>query len=386
MEPGENRIEINVVGANGVSLTYTIDLFREYPTADSSDKTLQYSVSTNSNLIPVGIALDTALYVSRGDSSYRKFCVQFPFGVRLWFKGTTYFRSTCVDLDFSKASIDTLFLEDEYGNKHVIFVEDDNTAEIKKDAEDDDSGEDDEENENIPQPYRALLGHKVYATGNVTLYDRASISADEVVGETVEVCAGANVLAQMTVEGDVLLRSNSNVEDVTMGGNLYVQDGASYGKIEHRDVHIADIPVNYFVTGITDFIAGVNETATISSGAYKDFHAYANSEIHFESGEYYFDSFVVEPDVKVYFDGPVRLWVQNAISIADRANLYNSPGGAKNVFLYTNTSSLMYFGVSSDFASILVAPYATVSLAPQSRWEGLIWANNIYVQADAVIE
>lgn len=190
----------------------------------------------------------------------------------------------------------------------------------------------------------------------------------------------------MTVEGDVLLRSNSNVEDVIMGGNLYMQDGASYGKIEHRDVHIADIPVNYFVTGITDFIAGVNDTVTISSGAYKDFRAYANSEVHFESGEYYFDSFVVEPDVKVYFDGPVRLWVQNAISIADRANLYNSPGGAKNVFLYTNTPALMYFGVSSDFASILVAPYATVSLAPQSRWEGLIWANNIYVQADAVIE
>lgn len=386
LEPGENRIEINVIGANGVSLTYTIDLFREYPTADSSDKTLQYSVSTNSNLIPVGIALDTALYVSRGDSSYRKFCIQFPFGVHLWFKGTTYFRSTCIDLDFTKSPVDTLLLEDENGNRHVIFVEDDNTAEIKKGEEDDDSGEDDGENENIPQPYRTLLGHKVYATGNVTLYDRASISADEVVGKTVEVCAGANVLAQMTVEGDVLLRSNSNVEDVTMGGNLYMQDGASYGKIEHRNVHIADIPANYFVTGITDFIAGVNDTATISSGAYKDFHAYANSEIHFESGEYYFDSFVVEPDVKVYFDGPVRLWVQNAISIADRANLYNSPGGAKNVFLYTNTPGLMYFGVSSDFASILVAPYATVSLAPRSRWEGLIWANNIYVQADAVIE
>lgn len=386
LEPGENHIEINIIGTNGVSLTYLIDLLRENPTTELANTTLRYNVSTNSNLISVGMALDTALYVSRGDSAYRKFCIQFPFGVHLWFKGTTYFRSTCIDLDFTKAPIDTLLLEDENGNKHVIFVEDDNTAEIKKDDEGDGSGEDDEENENIPQPYRTLLGHKVYATGNVTLYDRASISADELVGETVEVCAGASVLAQMTVEGDVLLRSNSNVEDVIMGGNLYMQDGASYGKIEHRDVHIADIPVNYFVTGITDFIAGVNDTVTISSGAYKDFRAYANSEVHFESGEYYFDSFVVEPDVKVYFDGPVRLWVQNAISIADRANLYNSPGGAKNVFLYTNTPALMYFGVSSDFASILVAPYATVSLAPQSRWEGLIWANNIYVQADAVIE
>lgn len=384
LEPGENRIEINVIGANGVSLTYAIDLFREYPTADSSDKTLQYSVSTNGSLIPVGTALDTALYVSRGDSSYRKFCVQFPFGVHLWFKGTAYFRSSCIDLDFTKSPVDTLLLEDENGNKHVIFVEDDNIAENKNEGGDDSSGVD--ENENIPLPYRTLLGRKVYATGYMALYDRASISADEVVGKTVEVCAGANVLAQMTVEGDVLLRSNSNVEDVTMGGNLYVQDGASYGKIEHRDVHIADIPVNYFVTGITDFIAGVNETATISSGAYKDFHAYANSEIHFESGEYYFDSFVVEPDVKVYFDGPVRLWVQNGISIADRAGLYNSPGEAENVFLYTNTSGPMYFGVYSDFASILAAPFASVSLAPRSRWEGLIWANNIYVQADAVIE
>lgn len=384
LEPGENRIEINVIGANGVSLTYTIDLFREHPTADSSDKTLQYSVSTNSNLIPVGIALDTALYVSRGDSSYRKFCIQFPFGVHLWFKGTTYFRSTCVDLDFSKASIDTLFLEDEYGNKQVIFVEDDNIAENKNESDDDSSGVD--ENENIPLPYRNLLGHKVYATGYMALYDRASISADEVVGETVEVCAGANVLAQMTVEGDVLLRSNSNVEDITLGGNLYMQDGATHGQIEHREVHIADIPVSYFVTGIMDFIVGVNDSATISSGAYKDFHAYANSEIHFEEGEYYFDSFVVEPDVRVYFDGPVRLWVQNGISIADRAGLYNSPGGAENVFLYTNTTDLMYFGVYSDFASILVAPFASVSLATQSRWEGLIWANNLYVQADAVIE
>lgn len=383
LDPGKNHIEINIIGTNGVSLTYSIDLLREYPTTESADTTLRYNVSTNSNLIFVGMVLDTALYVSRGDSAYRKFCIQLPFGVHLWFNGATYFRSTCIDLDFTKASIDTLLLENENGNKHVIFVEDDNTAEIKKD---DDSGEDDEENENIPQPYRTLLGHKIYATGNVALYDRASISADEIVGETVEVCAGASVLAQMTVEGDVLLRSNSKVENVTMGGNLYVQDGASYGKIEHRDVHVADIPVNCFVTGITDFMVGVNDTVTISSGAYRNFRAYANSEIHFESGEYYFDSFVVEPDVNVYFDGPVRLWVQNAISIADRANLYNSPGGAKNVFLYTNTSSLMYFGVSSDFASILVAPYATVSLAPQSRWEGLIWANNIYVQADAVIE
>lgn len=383
LEPGDNRIEINVIGANGVSLTYTINLFREYPT---TDKTLQYTVSTNSDLIPVGIALDSAMYVSRGEGAYRKFCIQFPFGVHLWFKGTTYSRSTCIDLDFSKASMDTLFLEDGYGNKRVIFVEDDNIVENKNENENDGDSGGGDGNENIPLPYRTLLGHKVYAAGYMALYDRASVSADEVVGKTVEVCAGANVLARMTVEGDVLLRSDSDVEDITLGGNLYMQDGASHGRIEHREVHVADIPVNYFVTGITDFIVDVDDFVGISSGAYKDFHAYANSEIHFEEGEYYFDSFVIEPDAKVYFDGPVRLWVQNGVGIADRANLYNSPGGAENVFLYANNPNVMYFGVNADFAAILVAPFGTVNIAPHSRWEGLVWANNIYVQADAVIE
>lgn len=385
LEPGENRIEINVIGTNGASLTYTINLFREYPTTDSTNKTLQYTASTNSDLILIGSTQDTALYVSRGDSVFRKFCIQFPFGVHLNFKGTNYFRSTCVELDFSKGRLDTLILEDKNGNQKIILVEGDNTVE-KIELGENDNNENDDENENIPRPYRNLLEHKVYAAGNMVLYDRASVSADEVVGKTVEVCAGARVLAQMTVEGDVSLRSQSNVEEITLGGNLSVQDGALHGKVEYRDVRVADIPVNYFVTGITDFIVDVDDYASISSGAYKDFHAYANSEIHFEEGEYYFDSFVIEPDVKVYFDGPVRLWVQNGISIADRANLYNSSGGAENVFLYTNTADLMYFGVYSDFASILVAPFASVSLAPQSRWEGLIWANNIYVQADAVIE
>ena len=387
LEPGENQIEINIIGTNGVSLAYTIHLFREYPETSIPDTDLEYNVVTNSDLILVGAIPDTALYVSRGDSAYRKFCVQLPFGIRLWFKGTEYYRSTCVDLDFSKTKLDTLILENENGDKRVILVEDDNTSEIGEEM--DDGGEDDgggDYDENIPLPYRPLLGHKVYSTGNLVVSDRASVSADEVVAKNVEVGAGASVLAEMTVEGDVLLRSNSNVEDITLGGNLQAQNGVSYGMVEYRDVHVADIPVSYFVTGVADITVYSGATANIVSGAYKDFHAYANSSVRFEPGEYFFENFIVEPDANIYFEGPVRLWVQNVMSVADRVNLSNQAVGAENVFIYTNTSNSMYFGVNSDFAAVLVAPYASVNVAPHSRWQGLIWSKNIYVQADAVIE
>ncbi|MDR1759291.1 MAG: cadherin-like beta sandwich domain-containing protein [Fibrobacter sp.] len=237
-------------------------------------------------------------------------------------------------------------------------------------------------NGDIPQEFEPLLKYRLLSTGDLILADNASVTGGTFGGSFVEVGARASLTGELISSGNVQLRSNATTENITLSGVLDKQAGASHGEVVQTQVSLPAIPQVSVAYGTADQIIGNNQTANVSPGSYKDFRAYSNAKVTFEPGDYYFESFAVEPDVQLYFNnsnGAVRIWVERDFTIADRVNLQNTNTPSK-LFFYTNTSNILYFGVGSEISAVLVAPNGSVNLAPHSRWSGSVWAKKITLQ------
>ncbi len=252
----------------------------------------------------------------------------------------------------------------------------------------------------IPQEFHPLLNYRVLATGDLTLADRITVSggtfggnyvevADRITvsggtfgGNYVEVGSQTSLDGELISSGNVYLRNNATTGNITLSGSLETQAGASHGNVVRQPVSLPAVPQISFTYGTADLIIERAQTATVTPGRYKNFNVFVESEVTFEPGDYYFKSFVVEPDVQLHFNnsnGAVRIWVEEGIFIGDRVNVQNN-NAASRLFLYTNTSNTLYFGVGSDISAMLVAPNGNVSLAPHSRWSGSVWGKNISLQ------
>lgn len=238
---------------------------------------------------------------------------------------------------------------------------------------------------NIPVIYTSLIPNKLLATGTLMLADRANVSGTDFGGSFVEVGANASVTGRIVSRGNVSLRSNSTTGDVMLAGSLNVETGAAHGSVSVTNVPAANFYAIDFVVGSTDVNVYNGQTRTITPGLYNELHAYTGSTVYMEPGDYYFDSFSIEPNTYILFKKPIRLWVKNTFYIADGINAV-SEGSAEELFIYTNTTNDMYLGVYAALKAFLVAPNSSVNLAPGSNWTGSIWAKNINVQADAVVK
>jgi len=407
LSEGLNDIKVKITGKNGSVLYYTFILNRAYlPDAEEdvysdsyltvvnekSDSTITYdSTMTSDSTITYDTTVvrrDTAVYVSYGSDSIRVICIQFTTGWHLIVGDSIYYQSKCLELNPSDSCRVTL--SDSLGNTKVIIIEDGDdpsrggadtlTGGGNAPGEGDDGA--------IPSGFKNLSAYRLFSAGDLILADRARISGGSYGGSFVEAGANSSVSGDIVSSGNVNLRSYASVGKITLAGSLETQAGASYGTVTQTSVSLPAIPTVNITYGDSDEIVNNNQTVSMTAGYYKDFHAYSGSTVTFGPGDYYFNSFVVEPDVSIHFNNasePVRLWVQGSVSFADRVNLYNA-GVPEMLFIYTNSPNILYLGVGSIFSATYVAPNGGVSLATRAQWTGSIWANTLTIQADAVVE
>lgn len=410
LNEGYNALKIKLYGANGENLTYTMSIYREEAPDDavfvSGEGSNVQQVGESVVSDPDGIdRVEEEVYVSYGLDDERRICFMFNAFWNMIYDGKTYYGNSCIDFFFlteqcSNSDMKVVTLIDDKGHKKNIKIYDGSCEKNKNRKEvvndnDADSGNDNEENEGgseilkeiIPEEFSNLLAYDILASQKLTIADRAILNGSLYGCSTVNVGANASVSGLLNVLNDAEFRSNSVVESATVGGQVNEQHGAKIGTLQKQSFILPDMARLTVRYGSDDLIVKNNEHVTVHPGDYRQLHIYSGAKVQFESGVYNIESFIVEPDVELYFENasePISMFVQKDFSIGDRVEMV-SYGDWQKLLMYTNSTNI-YMGVSSTTASVLIAPDAAVNIASRYSMNGKVWAREITIQPDAVVK
>lgn len=376
LEEGMNTVRIRVVGQDGLSLVYTVRITREKAPRPGLEV-----VGGDAGVIVLPLSPDTTAVVSLDTGSVREICFQFNYGWTLLWKGVPYFRNVCLPIDLRDTAGTTLLLADTLGDTSVVNVIPGENGPLGPGG-----GDPGQDSSFIPSPFREIAGYVLFASGNMSLADRDTVYGDVAVSGA-EFGTDALHSGSLLVKDDLLLRNRATVGDVTAGGNVTLQDGASYASFRQGTVVLPDIPSVSFLTGSGNVDVYQGDTLRLAPGRYGDVHAFANSTLVLQPGDYYLSSLSVEPDALLKLEpqgNGVRLWVDGNVSFSDRART-ESDGNVPGMFLYTNLAGSIQFGVNTAFGLVLVAPHATVNVASHAHVNGHIAAQSLNVQPESVV-
>lgn len=376
---GLNRVTVKVFGKNGKQLQYTFELAREFlpdPEVIISGVQLEGPIAMSGN--------DQIVYVYKRTTPVN-FCISFLTGWILTVSDVAYTSNSCFVWNPKTDSVWTGKLSDGNGNTREIVIKS-----ILPGSGESSGGNGDGSNSLLPQSLVPFVGYGIFAEDYLTLADRVSVVHGTIVaGKKVELGVEAKIVAgDLLSGGDVWLRNRAKVQKIVLSGRLDMQDGASYSAMETKDVSLPKLTAVAVKPGSADFYVANDQTTSITPGSYKDFHVYSRSLVHFAPGDYYFSSFVLEPDVKLEFgtsDTGVRIWVQGRLSLADRVILENL-GTPEKLLLYTNSSEMLRLGVGNQLRAVVVAPVGSVEVPSGISFAGHIWAKNVNVQPDVIFE
>lgn len=376
LEEGMNTVRIRVVGQDGLSLVYTVRITREKTPRPGLEV-----VGGDAGVIVLPLSPDTTAVVSLDTGSVREICFQFNYGWTLLWKGVPYFRNVCLPIDLRDTVGTTLLLADTLGDTSVV-----NVIPGENGPPGPGGGDPGQDSSFIPSPFREIAGYVLFASGNMSLADRDTVYGDVAVSGA-EFGTDALHSGSLLVKDDLLLRNRATVGDVTAGGNVTLQDGASYASFRQGTVVLPEIPSVSFLTGSGNVDVYQGDTLRLAPGRYGDVHAFANSTLVLQPGDYYLSSLSVEPDALLKLEpqgNGVRLWVDGNVSFSDRART-ESDGNVPGMFLYTNLAGSIQFGVNTVFGLVLVAPHATVNVASHANVNGHIAAQSLNVQPESVV-
>lgn len=379
LSEGLNKVSVKLIGKNGKQLQYAFELAREFlpdPEVSVSGAKLEGPIDTSGN--------GQIVYVHKGDAELT-FCISFLTGWTLTVSGVDYTSNSCFVWNPKTDSVWTGTLSDGDGNTREIIIK--NTLPGTGGASGSGGAG---SNSVLPQVLVPFAEYGLLAGENLILADRVSVVQGTIAaGKKVELGVEAKIaVGDLVSGGNVWLRNRANVQKIVLAGTLDTQDGASYTAVEKKDVVLPSLVALTVSPGEGDFYVANDQTTSISPGSYKDFHVYSRSVVHFAPGDYYFSSFVLEPDVKLEFgtsDTGVRIWVQGVLSLADRVNLENL-GTPEKLLLYTNGTGTVRLGVGNQLRAVVVAPVGSVEVPSGIIFAGHIWAKNLNVQPDVSFE
>ena len=424
IDPGDNNLKIRVYGVNGDFLTYSVSIKRPRVADDALEVFDESTEMRKVNEIKKIDGSEEITYISEGNSPTRRICFQFNSFWKLIFNGQSFYMNTCLDVTFGNLCSDSDYqearLEDEKGNVKVIKIKDGSCKQNKltssssgkssssgtsassggsgTSASSGGSGtsasssskaksSSSSKYSGVPGEYSSLVGYKVFASGNLNISDRVKFLGGTYGCSNVNVGANANVKGELRVKNNAELRSNSYTEKLVVGGNVNKQQGARVGTLTRQTPSLPSLTQKNVSYGSSNIVVGNNTTKVLQPGTYKQLHVFSGANVSFEGGEYRFESFVIEPDVRLTFKNsstPVRIWVQGNLSFGDRTQVSSSSTNSK-LFIYTNAYNI-YMGVTSSMHAILVAPKASINIASGYTFSGQIWAKEITIQPDATIK
>ncbi|MGL1886994.1 MAG: carbohydrate binding domain-containing protein [Reichenbachiella sp.] len=217
------------------------------------------------------------------------------------------------------------------------------------------------------------------------------IGSNEYIEVGVDVEVGNVDDARLQSGRDIFLRERATINgDIILPGYFQSQsDVIVTGGIKHNVMPpIIDIPTQIVTTGTQDVIVGSGETYELVPGSYNNFHAYANAIIEIGAGEFNFESFFLEPDVKIVFTEnlPTSINIENNLRFGDRTVMsFSETKSPLNINWYTNQTNSVVLGTGSKFYGSFTAPNAPIQLFSNSEIVGVLHGEMVTIEPDSKI-
>lgn len=233
---------------------------------------------------------------------------------------------------------------------------------------------------NVPDAVKNVAYAKFQATGRIRIGNQVLVSGVIFAGNNIELGVETKASKRIVSGGDIFLANRAQVDSLSLRGNLQIQDGATYGAV----IRIADLttPIMQsfsFKTGESDIIIEKMHNENVSPGSYRNFIVREHSKIHFAAGDYYFDSFWIDPNVKLEFEAGSRVWVANGFNVSNFCRVSHG-GGVGDLFVYVGSKDNVSIGNNVQMKAVLYAPEASVQIFDHTIFEGFIWSANFNVE------
>ena len=239
---------------------------------------------------------------------------------------------------------------------------------------------------NVPVEVMDVVDSKFQISGNMRISDWVSVRGTLWAGSRVEIGVDAEVLDEIVSGGDVSLANRSKVERVRLAGNLQTQQGAQYGEIVvDKGLSVAQLPQISFATGSSDVVAGREQSTTVSPGTYRNLIAHEKARLQFAAGDYYFDSFWIDPHVEFEFAAGTRVWVANGFNVAAFCRVTHE-GSVGDLFIYIGANGYVSIGNNVQMQAVIYAPRASVQVFDHTTLKGAVWAENLNVEPHSVLK
>lgn len=167
------------------------------------------------------------------------------------------------------------------------------------------------------------------------------------------------------------------------GNQTFVQQSE-----QNTETEACSFPPEDFPVGTSDVSLANDADSTLVPGKYGNGLIRARSVLRLSAGDYYFDSFSVEPTATLRFDlsqGNVVIHVRSSLSISDNSIMSHDSTARYFIGWRLGQSSTLRLGTISGLAGVFVAPNAKIELGHQSALYGLIYAKNVELMQESNI-
>jgi PKD repeat protein len=190
---------------------------------------------------------------------------------------------------------------------------------------------------------------------------------------------------------NIILNDRATIDgNLQASGNITISPTASVsGTIaDNTLVNIPSLPLlgSILYSNINVFIPPKG-TLTLLPGNFGEFYASASTSVTFKNGIYAFKKFVLEPDVKMYFDmlpaDTIKILSQETIHFADRCKMIlNDTSDSSRIYIYSNQTDDFIIGVECAINGLLATPKSRLLIGSRTNIKGYIAANKIIIAPD----
>lgn len=246
-------------------------------------------------------------------------------------------------------------------------------------------------------PTECVNGFTAYATEKLEIKARSVHSGGNLgSGDSVFIDNDVTVRDSSLSELRVVARKSVRMGDrdsvfamVNYGRGLWTGNQTFVRQSEQNtETDACSFPPEDFPIGISDVLLANDADSTLVPGKYGNALIRARSTLRISAGDYYFDSFFVEPTATLRFDlsqGNIVIHVRSSLSISDNSIMSFNSTARYFIGWRLGQSSTLRLGTISGLAGVFVAPNAKIELGHQSALYGLIFAKNVELMQDSRI-
>lgn len=215
-------------------------------------------------------------------------------------------------------------------------------------------------------------GDSIFIDNDVTVRD-SSLSQLRIVSRN-SVCTG---------DRDSVFATVNYGRSLSTGSQTYVQWSEQISGLD-----VCELPSENFPIGTADVSLANDADSSLVPGKYGNGLIRARSTLRLAAGDYYFDTFFVEPSATLRFDltqGNIFIHVRSSLSISDNSIMSHDSTARYFIGWRLGQSSTLRLGTISGLAGVFVAPNAKIELGHQSALYGLIYAKNVELMQESHI-